>query len=77
MSQDVVTIWTITHRPSDLPGVEYAARAHMIGPRAQHGISQAVLTAGTLEEIRAKLPPGLHNLGRDLADEPGIVESWI
>jgi hypothetical protein len=31
----------------------------------------------TLEEMRARLPAGLYNLGRQPEDDPAIAEVWI
>jgi hypothetical protein len=37
---------------------------------------QPVIVADTIEDCRAKLPPGLYNMGGDPLD-PCIVETWI
>lgn len=73
---DTLGIWTVTHRPRDLPGVEYAARLHYVG-RGATWPSDRLLTAPSLEAIRRALPPGLYNLGRVPDDDPAIVESWV
>jgi hypothetical protein len=31
----------------------------------------------TLESVRAQLPPGLQNIGRDFSEDPRIVETWV
>jgi hypothetical protein len=31
----------------------------------------------TLESVRAQLPPGLRNIGRDRSEDPRIVETWV
>jgi hypothetical protein len=36
-----------------------------------------VLTAGTLEAVRALLPPGLIRLERTQHDQPHIAEVWV
>jgi hypothetical protein len=77
MRDDSLTIWTITHRPVDLPGVEYAARRHRILAGEVQVHTGPPLTAPSLEEIRALLPPGLHRIERSPEDDPVIVESWI
>lgn len=74
---DTLTIWTVTHRPRDLPGVEYAARPQYIPPRPQAVDDAPLLTASTLEGIRALLPPGLFRMPRDYRDDPVIVETWM
>jgi hypothetical protein len=33
--------------------------------------------SGTLEEARAKLPPGLSNIGREDNDDPVLAEVWL
>jgi len=35
------------------------------------------VTASTLEELREKLPFGLHRLPRNPNDDPVIVETWV
>lgn len=69
-------IWTVTRRPLDMPGVEYAARCHVIEAGGSRPTDR-VVTAATLVEIRAAIPPFLHCLPRDPNDDPAIVESWI
>lgn len=76
-ADEFLAIWTITHRPSDLPGVEYAVRPHYLTRGGGARVGPDVLTANTLEEARALLPPFLHCLGRSRDDDPVIVESWI
>jgi hypothetical protein len=75
--RDAVTIWTITHRPRDLPGAEYVARAHFILPGGTIEVAADHLEAASLAAIRAALPPGLICLGRSAEDDPVIIESWI
>lgn len=72
-------LWTVTHRPSDLPGVEYAARAWII-PTAigePGGATDELVTAPTLAELRALLPAGLTRIPRHELDDPVIVEVWL
>jgi hypothetical protein len=35
------------------------------------------IIAKTLDEIRAKVPPGASLVGREPSDNPAIYESWI
>jgi hypothetical protein len=74
---DTLEIWTITRRPIDLPGVEYAARAHRIKPGGKTEVAAEHLQADTLEEIRAALPPHLFRLPRQPGDDPVVVECWL
>lgn len=69
-------MWTVTQCPVDMPGVKFAGRCHVIeagGSRA----TDRVVTADTLEAIRALLPPFLHYFPRLPGDDPVIVESWM
>lgn len=68
-----LTIWTVYRHPRDFP-TKWVLRAHDIpGPVAR----ALVETADTLEEIRAKAPPGLHCLPRFPDDNPAIYETWF
>lgn len=74
---DLLPIWTIYDKPDDYPD-EFVARMHVVGEITGACVSDgAVIRAKTLNEVREKLPPGLHCLGRDQTDEPHIVETWI
>lgn len=73
---DTLSIWTITRNPSDHPG-KHVARRHVVYPRSAAGATTDHFIADTLVQARACLPPGLINLGRNQADDPVIVESWI
>lgn len=76
MTQDTLSIWTITRNPSDHPG-KHVARRHVVHPAANAGPTDDHFIADTLDQARACLPPGLTNLGRNEAEDPVIVESWI
>jgi hypothetical protein len=69
-------IWTVTRDPTDLPGVAFAARLHIVEGGGSYPTHQLV-TGQTLDDVRSQLPPGLYCLGRDPADDAAIVESWI
>lgn len=77
MDSRAVEMWTVTWRPNDLPGVEYAARLHRVLPNNQSTATDSVVTGATLEKVHAQLPPGLHRLERDPNDDPVIVEIWL
>jgi len=67
--------WTIYDHPRDYPDVFVARRWY-----AQAGAvvpTHEMFTAGTLDELRALLPPGLVLLPRMPGDHPNIVEVWI
>jgi len=75
-------LFTITHRTKDY-GERFVVREHRVmltgGP--DHGTilvgATPVAVADDLEAARRSIPRGLYNVGRDVADDPVIVESWI
>jgi hypothetical protein len=67
----MLDIWIIYDNPSDYPGQFVARRFQMNRPTAD------VLTAGSLEAVRALLPAGLVRLERTQHDQPHIVEVWV
>jgi hypothetical protein len=67
----MLDIWIIYESPSDYPGQFVARRFQMNEPTAD------VLTAVTLDDVRALLPPGLVRLERTQHDQPHIVEVWV
>lgn len=74
-SSDVMAIWTIFDHPKDYP-IGFIARKFTVSN------GKAVTTletrqGGTLEHVRAQLPPGLFNIGRSSGDDAKIVESWL
>jgi len=72
---ETLAMYTIYDRPKDYPA-EFVARRFDIG--AGTALPGPVVARGkTLAEVRAQLPPGLYNLGRNPEDEPQIVESWV
>lgn len=76
MTAETLSIWTITRNLSDHPG-KHVARRHVVYPGSAAGATADHFIADTLDQARACLPPGLINLGRNQADDPVIVESWI
>jgi hypothetical protein len=73
---DSLPIYTIYERPSDYPHhfvlrLFYATRGGKVVKGKLVGIAE------TLENARKMLPLGLANVGRDLSDEPQIVETWM
>lgn len=76
MNETGLIFWIVYHRPTDLPGVEYAARAQWID-RGRVICAAEHFEAPTIEAIRAMLPPGLARLDRHPSDDPVIVEVWI
>lgn len=75
--KDALPIWTVYERPTDYPQ-GFVARMHVVGRNAEESGPTATAYFGpTLESVRQQLPPGLVCLGREPADEPQIVESWV
>lgn len=69
---DELVIWTICQNPSDYPGL-FTMRPHYIARKT----IGPVLTAETLEGIRALLPPNVIRLPRAIEDDQVIVECWL
>jgi len=72
-----LTVWTIYRNPSDYPG-RWVMRGHEIFPHV--GIvrpHEACFVAESLDEIRAKVPPGTRCVGRAPEDYPVIYECWL
>jgi hypothetical protein len=72
---DCLTIWTIYYRPSDYPD-SWVLRGHEILQRRTQP-HEVCFVAATLEEIRAKVPPGNLRIDREPEDHPVIHETWI
>lgn len=70
-----MSMWTIYDHPLDYPD-SFVARRFEIGK--SHKATTDVLTAPTLDMLRAKLPREFSAcLSRDPNDEPAIVETWL
>jgi hypothetical protein len=72
---DCLTIWTIYRRPTDYPD-SWVLRGHEVlrdGTQAH----KFCFVAPTLDEVRAKVPPGTRRVGREPGDHPVIYESWV
>ncbi len=76
VSENALAIWTIYHRPRDMPGVEWCVRRWLIMDGRSTPDLVAV-PAKTLEAARQMVPPGLVRLDRLAEDDPVIVETWI
>lgn len=75
MHDFVLPIYTIYRYPQDFPG-QYVCR--MFDVRAGSSNSTPyVAVANTVKAIRATLPPGVMNIGRQSGDDPAIAEVWI
>ena len=77
--QDVLQMWTVYERPSDFPNEFVVREWHVIGGKVTPVTTEAggALTAPTLEQARALVPPDCVCLTRHETDDPKIVETWI
>lgn len=67
----MLDVWIVYDSPSDYPGQFVARRFQVNHPTGD------LLTAPTLEALRALLPKGLVRLERTQHDQPHIVEVWV
>jgi hypothetical protein len=74
-SRGIISQWVIYNHPRDYPD-HFVLRRWDIFAGDCVPSPDAVL-AGTLEEIREHVPPGLYCLQRFANDDPSIVEVWI
>jgi hypothetical protein len=72
----VLNLWTVYERPSDYTQ-GFVARLHHAYANGTHGPTSLACYGPSLESVRAQLPGGLYNLGRQPDDDPCIVETWI
>jgi hypothetical protein len=71
---EALRVYTIYDSPTDYPGL-FVARAFYITRISTPG--EVVAAGKSIEEVRAKLPVGLHRVGMDESDPPSIVETWV
>lgn len=70
-------LWTIYDHPTDFPDC-YVARKWIIAPSNPAPSSTTeILRDANLENLRAKLPPGLTKIPRLPGDDPVVLETWI
>jgi hypothetical protein len=72
-----LSIYTIFKQPLDYPDKWIARRSDVIPGKTEVQQTAEVFVANSLEECRAMLPPGLHNIGREPTDDHKIYESWL
>lgn len=68
-------VWTITWGTSD-KGDCFTVRPHWVRP-GRVDIMTVFMHADSLDELRAKLPPGLIRMEPAPEDDPVIVEFWL
>lgn len=69
-------MWTVYDHPADFPDC-FVARLYVVGSGPNFGATNRIVTGETLDAVRAQLPPGLYNAGRQPGDDPKIVETWL
>jgi hypothetical protein len=79
---DELPMWTIYKRPRDFPESFVVRRSVLFcgnHPQAGEVVAdeQPTAVASTLEDVRARLPAGLHCLPRYAEDDPCILEVWL
>lgn len=68
-------MWTVYDHPLDYPDY-FVARKSVVGA-SMTTLTHEMLTADTLDELRALLPPGLYRVHRFVQDDPKIMEVWL
>lgn len=78
LMMDKLKIITIYDNPKDYPG-EFIAREYHFDPKTYHPIPGKIIARDKkFDTIRNKMiEMELFPLGRDIKDDPCIVESWI
>lgn len=79
MSDERLSMFTIYRNPSDYPG-KYVVREQRIGPGVVEHAKDPMFICDTLRAARTCLQvmhPGLACLGRNVEDDPVIVEVWV
>ena len=71
-----LSMWTVYKRPRDYPR-DFVARRSVITKIGKQEITDDVVVAPTLDEVRELIPPGLYRLDRMPGDLPHIVEVWL
>lgn len=79
---DQLTIWVIYFGATNHPAGKWVVRAHDVirpedGKLAEIRPRQGYLACDSLEEARAKVPPGRVRMLPGRNDDPVIVESWV
>jgi hypothetical protein len=78
-AMDALSIWVITHNPSDFPG-KYVVRRHEVTRSIAGGASRPtgdVEVGDTLDEVRNLVPAWAIRFDRNPEDDAVVVESWL
>lgn len=73
--RNCLLIYVIYERPTDYPEHFVVRRWKVVG--GTHTPEKFLMTSDTLDEARGCVPPGLMKFGREIIDDPCIVESWL
>lgn len=74
---EALPLYVLYRKPKDYPD-EFVCRRHIVYPGVMTGIEQSLFArAETLDELRAKLPSHLVNIGRYADDDAAIAEVWV
>ncbi|MFG7180720.1 hypothetical protein ACGYQ5_14425 [Burkholderia pseudomallei] len=73
----VLAMWVVYERPTDYPEGYIARRWTLANGAGLQPSTNEVFTGDSLDDVRRKLPQGLHRIHRDPRDEPQIVEVWL
>lgn len=72
----VMSLWTVYKHPKDFPR-HFVARRFLIIRIGECPPTDDVVIGDTIDDVRAKLPPGLYRVDRQATDDPKIVEVWL
>ena len=73
---ETLSMWTVYDRPKDYPTL-FVARRSELRSLGKIATTEDLRLAETLDDVRAKLPPGLYRLDRMPGDDAKIVEVWL
>jgi hypothetical protein len=76
MSAGTLPMYVVYRRPRDYPE-QYVVRIQRVSRGGVEPDREPFALGPPLADVRAALPPGLYNLGRQPDDEPQIVEVWV
>lgn len=74
-SSDSISMWAIFDHPNDFPS-GFVVREN-IAMSASVFVSPFSIRTASLDEARAKLPPGLTRLARQEGDPKFLIETWL
>ncbi len=69
-------LYVVYEHPRDYPE-EYVIRLHCLCCGRTVPMAPLFAAGPTLESVRARLPPGVENVGRFPGDDPVIKEVWL